>query len=261
MNRVAVCVNKFQLTVLAFVLMDNHFHFVVNASTREMCISFVNEFKRLTAIFNKKTYNEQNSLEKLPINVEDVNDEDYLKTLICYVIKNPTKARISMFYDYPWGSGQLYFRRSDVSALLLNGAKPWRDYSATQLKRIFSSRIDIPDNWLISNNYILPNNYVQTLFVEQLFGTTKSYMYFLSLNKDKEVDSKCKWNAICLSDIEMRQARNEFSKELFGTEHLHSLSIQQRIIIAKKLHQQYSISNKQLSRVLAIPLDEVKKIF
>ena len=110
MNRVATITLRMKVIILAFVLMDNHFHFVIKTDSEEDAIRFANEFKRLTGKYNADMYGDALSLSRLPVKVIPVPDEDYLKTLVVYVIKNPTKARIEMFYTYPWGTGGLYFR-------------------------------------------------------------------------------------------------------------------------------------------------------
>ena len=114
MNRIAVLSLRMEITILAFVLMDNHFHFVVACDSDEKCVQFITEFKRLTGKFISDIHHEPASLRGLPVQVIPLKDEDTLRTVIAYVVKNPTKARISMFYNYPWGTGGLYFNPGSV---------------------------------------------------------------------------------------------------------------------------------------------------
>ena len=50
MNYVAIAQYKTKITILAFVLMSNHFHFAVQAS-EEDAIAFINLYKRLISVY------------------------------------------------------------------------------------------------------------------------------------------------------------------------------------------------------------------
>lgn len=267
MNRVAVCVLRQKVTILAFVLMDNHFHFIVRSSCEDDAIAFANMFKRLTGKYNSDVYQEKASLARLPVKVIPVPDEDYLKTLIGYVVKNPTKARMDMFYNYPWGTGNLYFRSHNKAQDPRNEAKAPDVETSTvanvgcnSLRALCRTRVSLPGEWLIKDGIILPENYVAVAEVENLLKTTRSYMYFLSMNKDDEIEADFgEWNELRLNDGELRMARSDISLELFGTENIRDLSAPQRMAVAKVLRRKYLCSKKQLARIIMLPYDDVAR--
>ena len=257
MNRVAVCVLKTGIIIIAFVLMDNHFHFEVKACSSEQCTSFINEFKRLTGQYNQRKYGDRNSLDSLPIQIIPLTTEDYVRTLLCYIIKNPTKARVEMFYDYRWGTGNLYFRTERQKREYITAGS----LGVNQCRRIFKTRTRIPDNWRIVDEVITPENYVPVEDVQQLFKTTRSFMYFLSLNKDDEIEQGMgEWHEISLKDSELRSIRNELSLELFGIGKIHSLSAPQRHKLAKIIRRQYLCSKKQIARIVQLPYDQLSDL-
>ena len=86
MNRVAVCTLRLRVVILAFVLMDNHFHFIIHAPDEDTAYRFANEFKRLTGLYLTNKYHLPNSLSKLPVKALPIPDDDALKTQICYEI-------------------------------------------------------------------------------------------------------------------------------------------------------------------------------
>ena len=267
MNRVAVCVLRQKVIILAFVLMDNHFHFIVHSSCEDDAIAFANMFKRLTGKYNSDVYQEKASLARLPVKVIPVPDEDYLKTLIGYVVKNPTKARMDMFYNYPWGTGNLYFRPKNTAQYSRNNAKEPEcatntvaDVGCNSLRALCRTRVSLPGGWLIKDGIILPENYVAVAEVENLLKTTRSYMYFLSMNKDDEIEADFgEWNELRLNDGELRMARSDISLELFGTENIRDLSAPQRMAVAKVLRRKYLCSKKQLARIIMLPYDDVAR--
>ena len=257
MNRVAVCALRLRVVILAFVLMDNHFHFIIQAPDEDTAYRFANEFKRLTGMYMTNKYHLPNSLSRLPVKALPIPDDDALKTQICYVLKNPTKARISMFYDYPWGTGALYFRqeRRADSVMRVNSV------TGEEIRKICQTRVTIPGEWLLRDGILIPDNYVPVKQVEQLFRSTRSMMYFLSLNKDDEIEQDMgQWNELRLTDSELRQERNLFAREKFGATRLRDLSLPDRMKVARYLRHKFLCSRKQLARIVQLPLETLEKV-
>jgi len=256
MNRVAVCTLRLNVTILAFVLMDNHFHFILRAPSEDEAFRFANEFKRLTGLYMTHKYRQPKSLCKLPVKALSIPDEDALRTQICYVLKNPTKARIGMFYDYPWGTGALYFSKSQTKRDLCRVSS----LSGEAVRHICQTRIVIPDDWLIHNGVLIPENYVPVESVEQLFRTPRSFMYYLSLNKDDEIEQGMgEWNELRLTDSELRQERDLFTRDRFGVYRLRDLSLPNRLKVARYLRHKFLCSKKQLARIVQLPLETLER--
>lgn len=256
MNRLAILALKYHLVILAFVLMDNHFHAVVRATSKDDCDRFAHEFKRLTGLYLARRYGTEGTLRRMPVKVLPIKTDDEVKTKICYVLKNPTKARMAMFYNYPWGSGNLYFRNNEPG-VPKNGIKV-KDLGLNESRSIFQSRTQPPGDWILSDGLILPSNYIPVSEVEALFKTTRSFMYFLSLNKDDEIEQEENdGNNMRLTDTELREERNILSKQLFGTSRLSDLSVNKRLTIARRLHAKFLCSKKQIARIVRLPLETI----
>lgn len=257
MNRVAVCALLNRISILAFVLMDNHFHFVVRGDREEACLAFVNRFKCLTGKYNSDVYNETATMRRLPIKVIPVGASNYLKNLIGYVIKNPTMARLEMFYDYPWGTGGCYFRRMPEPAQALYARV--RDLTDDAVRKLCRTRVKLPLDWIIEDGIILPENYVDVDAVLNLFRTTRAFMTFLSANKDREIEGDMgEWNEINMSDAELRVERILLCREMFGTASIKKLSAPDRLRLARQLRRKYVCSKKQLARIVQLPYAAVE---
>ena len=255
MNRVAVCALRLKVVIVAFVLMDNHFHFIIRARSKEEAIRFANEFKRLTGIYQSHKYGRANSLVHLPVKVLFVDGSDYLKTVICYVIKNPTKARLGMFYDYPWGTGGLYFRNGRRAT---SGSRSVGSFSQEAIRALCKTRVAIPKDWLICDGVLLPENYVAIGEAEQLLRSPRAYMFFLSLNKDDDIEREFgDWNDLRLTDSELRQERDSFIRQRFGQCRFRDLAVPDRLKVARYLRHKYLCSKKQIARIVQLPLETV----
>lgn len=255
-NRIAVCKLKTGVKVIGYVLMDNHFHFEVQSNDYSRVVRFALEYKRLTAMYNASKYGPGTVDGAIMIQIIPVTDADYAKTLLCYILKNPTKARMAMFYDYKWSSASCYFvRNAKAGAVKRAGSLTKRE-----LRRIVHSHIDIPDDWLVEDGVILPSNYIPEKDVEDMFGGPKPFMFFLSQYKEEEIDRDMgDWHEINLPDTELRAVRKVLSVKMFGTERIRELSAPRRLKLAKALRRLYLCPKKQLARVVGLPLREIER--
>ena len=102
----------------AFVLMKNHFHFLVRIKDRKDLPGlqdleglekppyryFSNLFNAYTKAFNKK-YNRTGSLFEKNLRRKRIGSQDYLKQVLLYIHNNPVHHRFcDRPEDYPWSS-------------------------------------------------------------------------------------------------------------------------------------------------------------
>lgn len=107
---------------------------------------------------------------------------------------------------------------------------------------------------------ILPENYVDVQAVEKLFGTPRSYMFFLSLNKDDEIERDMgEWSELRMNDSELRVERDRIVQEIFGKNAVRTLTVPERLRLAVALRRKFVCSKKQLSRIVHLPYEELIK--
>ena len=117
-------------TTLAWVLMPNHFHFLVRINEPPLTLSgfqtltglkpphqsFSNLFNAYTQAFNKR-YGRHGGLFERPFRRKLIEDDEYMKTLIVYIHTNPVHH--SFCYhpgDYRWSSYNDYLT-SDINCV------------------------------------------------------------------------------------------------------------------------------------------------
>ena len=88
MNDIALCVLKYDVMILCFCLMSNHFHFVLKGSYRD-CYSFANEFKRMCAIRMRDRNGDVAGLKDVDLHFDLLDSQEYLENAIAYVLRNP----------------------------------------------------------------------------------------------------------------------------------------------------------------------------
>jgi len=290
MNRIFVLSKLFHVVILAFCLMDNHIHFLLWGEYDE-CNRFFHELVRRTSISIAARHTEKHKLRKIRISHQVVNDDSYLKTVICYIIKNPPVAGIpSCSYDYPWSSGSLYFRKTGYWTTPVwqfdNEYSDIRSLSARQMKDAFGhfssfsqsccTGIDTgtSDNesgcgypfdkgikFLKEYGIVFPGEYVAYEIVESIFKTQKSFLFFMCKTKDSDVESVGSFlSNLTVPDSELRQYRDELCVEMFGETSIRRLDVSQRLRLARALKARYRSSPKQIARLSGLKYEEVSSM-
>lgn len=264
MNRIYVLSLRFHIVILAFVLMDTHVHFVLYGDYSE-CNAFMHEYIRSMSRYISIQYGERKKLEDVTISCQEIDRLNYLKTVISYVIKNPTSAGMPwMPYNYPWSSGSLYFAvQNSWSGPLwtktLNECRSMNQLSLLDTRRICHTRNRILSDAKIIEDLIFPGEYVAYDIVQRVYRTTKSFHYFMSLNRDEEIEGKGGFiSNLSLPLHEMRQHKKEAMMALFGKCSIKELNTSQRVRLAMTLKSKYNSSSKQIARLCCLKYSEVK---
>ena len=261
MNRAAVChllSHKWEVSVkiLAFCLMDNHFHFILCGS-EESCDRFANTYRRLTSYWIGKyrgtPLSEAMELGHWPVSRANLAEK------IAYVLRNPLAAGMNYVPSgYRWSSGFLLFR--DNSALL-EGAKKAEDISLAYFRRITFSKEEPPVGWrVLPNGLIWPGDYVDASFCEKIFGIPGQYMFMMNnRNVDRATEEEMSAGSISLPDSEVRLRASELANGL-GKERVSLCSAGERILIARALRKELGCNKKQLARITGLKVSDLEAL-
>lgn len=264
MNRIFIVVKGYNVVILAFSLMDTHVHFVLYG-TFEECNRFMHDYVSRTSRHIAITHGEHNKMDGVPIHYQPVDTDIYLKTVICYTIKNAPVGGIPyMGWDYPWSSGPLYFRKSGIWSSpiwLEEDALEPLDGKFIKQRQILKTRNRQPGTVRMMGSVVFPGEYVAFEIVERLFKTCKSFNFFMCSSREDDVDSRGGTiSHLSIPMQEMRQHKNETCLELFGTTSVKGLSTAQRLKLARTLRRRFNSSLKQIARLCGLIYAEVKDL-
>lgn len=262
MNRIYKLQKHYKVIPLAFTLMDTHVHFLLYGNFDD-CNRFIHEYIRLTSMHNSQKYRTRKSMQNIGISHQVIDNDLYLKTVICYICKNAPAGGLAFnALDYPWSSAPLYFKNK------VNWASPsWIEYRENSTlsdlgirgKRDFlETRYTDNDNALLIDGIIFPGEYIAYEIVEKIFRSTKSFNYFMCRTREDDVDSKGGILSYLTMPIqELRQHKTELCMSMFGEKTVKNLDIQKRIKLARTLKSKYNSSSKQIARVCGLIYEEV----
>ena len=214
-------------------------------------------------------HGERHKLNNVPIDYQVVDNDLYLKTVICYIIKNPTQAGLQYTpYDYPWSSGALYMRNGLTSTDCCWTAPGWMNagsfdnvsgFSYRQKRSLVKTNETISKDVMMTGKLIFPGEYVAYELVNAIYRTPKSFQYFMGSSKDSDIEAKGgAISRLSIPDNEMRQNKEAVCKELFGVQTVRTLSTEQRLYLLRTLKRRYDSSPKQLSRMCGLKYEEIK---
>ena len=256
MNYVALVVKNTGVRMLSFILMSNHVHFLVECLRRE-ADEFITQFKRRYSIYYQKKYGTKEFLRRNTVDFRDIPyDGESLERAIAYVQMNSVAANICLSpTQYPWGTGDVFFSNN-----------PTRGEQACNLSKEFKKRIthshdQIPDTFLINNEYILPSSYVEVEFVERLFRTPKRMQFFLvNSSKAKVALSAAESHMPSFRDQSILAAIPDLCRSLFHLDSLQLLSDENKSVLLKEIRRRFSTDIGQIGRVLGLEYPEIIRL-
>ena len=241
------------IPVLAFILMSNHIHLVLQCSKKE-AKWFVNELKRRYSEYLNHRYGTNDFLRRIKVDVQQVRLEDEsVERSIAYTLMNSVAANICLAAnDYPWSSAGIYFRMKPAKGIR-SGDIPRR----TRM-RMLHSKIDIPEDTLISEDgYILPESFIPVKFVESVFRTPKRMKYFLD-NSSKAKKRLANEDGLpSFSDQVIISAIPDLCRSLFRKRSFAELEGEEMVELIKQVRRRFSADIHQISRVVGVGCREV----
>lgn len=250
MNVVAMASNQHKnLRIIAFEIMNNHFHFVISAEE-----SAITEFWKCC---RKRLGRHFPMIKGIDISLKPIESISYLRNNIVYTNRNGYVADPSHTpFSYPWGTGRYYYLDAPAGVR-------FSEIKFDEKRRIFRTRLpELPADWIIVNDYVSPFSYCAVKFGMSMFRD--AHQYFSMISKSVESYSEL---AVELDDSEFLTDTELFTqivkslKSVYGVNALQDLSRSQKLDLAKKLHYDFRSSNWQIRRVLGFTQYEIDSLF
>lgn len=255
MNCVAVSSVATGVNVLAFILMSNHTHFVLECE-QSAVNEFISKLKKNYSRYYCKKYSEQNILKRNEVYIQQLSQSnEALERAIAYVQMNSVAANICVeAMQYPWGTGGTFFTSTKVKGTYL------KDISARSRNRILHSNVDMPPYLILSDEgYIVPETYVRKDLVEDVFKTAKRMKFFLNKSSKARRNLEYIGGAPNFNDTLVAQAVTELCNSMFHKKKLADLTQTQTIELLRQLQYRFSASIDQIARVTGLEYPEVSR--
>ena len=257
MNDIAICILGFDVTILCFCLMSNHFHFVLYG-LKEECVRFAEEYKRRCAIRMHNSFGEIRGMKAVELQIDTIDSHEYLENAIAYALRNSLAAGIPVMpYHYPWCSASLYFNGGAVP----KGVRV-NDMKERKRIRVLKSHTQVPDHYMVDENgMILPSCYVDVEAVEKIFRHPARLLALIARKVENEMELRFGVaDSVSMTDREIVTQMNELIKKEFNKGSLSQLSMEQRIQLCLLLKRNFRAGVKQIARVTRLSPEVVAKV-
>ncbi|MBQ6253624.1 MAG: hypothetical protein IJK05_03085 [Bacteroidales bacterium] len=255
MNYVAIVSFAIGVNVLAFILMSNHVHFVLQCREEE-ARAFISEFKRRFSMrlhrkYGVKDFFRNNGVDSQSLGIED----ESLERAIAYVLMNSVAANICLQpTDYPWGTGDTYFKMTRPKGRRIDSL------SMKGRTRLLHSRDSVPGNMVVGENgYILPESYVPVSFVESLFRTPKRLNYFLINSSKARRRLENNSRSVSFKDQVISSAVPDLCHSLFRKSFQADLTTDEMATLVSEVRRRFSADLNQIARILGIEYSDVTR--
>lgn len=250
MNVIAQAAALFpEVRIIAFEVMNNHFHFVVSADEEAVLTFWGFVRKRLVRSFPL--------MKGLQITIKPIGDLGALRNNIVYTNRNGYVADSSHTpFSYPWGTGRYYFLDRPRGKTL---ARIFVD----DKRRMFRCRTPaLPSGWEVSNGYVTPWNYCAVKFGMAMFRDAHHYFVMISKKVEAYAELAAELNDNeFLTDAELFVRLSSLLRSDYGVSSIKELTKPQRFDLARKLRYDFRSSNGQIRRVLGLSQYEIDSLF
>lgn len=257
-NQLALCTYNNNARLIAFELMNNHFHLIL-AGCKDDCIVLFNQFAgRIRRICKEIT--DRRVFSKLSPSFVPIENVKSLRNEIAYVHRNcmiPDPSK-SPFY-YLWGTGYLYFNSLTYSFQ----TKVLADYTINEQRQMFHSReVCLPKEMMVFDGMVSPLSFC-SIYEGQIYFKNVM-LYTIALFNDYEsyvkIAKRDKPNMIIGYD-ELFYAACAVCRKEFNVNSPAKLLRDDKISLAAILHDSFNTTNAQLNRLLGIEYAILNELF
>ena len=257
MNFVAIQAFESKVTVLAFILMSNHLHFVVQGRWVDVK-AFIDGIKCHYSRYLNHKYGTCEFLRRNKVKIDEVSTLDEgLEKAIAYTQMNCVAANIcSHPSQYPWGTCPLFFNASKRSGRQLGTLS-----KRARIRLFHCCDVDLPYDWLVSDEgYILPESYVNVDFVERLYRTPRRMNYFLmNSSKAKRKIEKSEDHTPAFRDQVILAALPDLYRSLFDKQRFDELTPAEKTEALRQIQFRFCSNVHQIARVTGLTYEEAAR--
>ena len=259
LNFIALATYGGRCTLLAFSIMENHLHFILEGA-REDCAAFYDDLQNRLLKLHRTDGRARVVMAATP-QLIPISSLKQLRDEIVYVIRNPFVDRQNVnLFSYKWCSGYLYF--NGLLDLMPKGESA-AAMTLTQ-RRAFKHERDgeIDPRIRVLNGAALPSSFTDYRRVESLFENAREFVYWTLKNVESQLEiAKRHGEQLFLDDKELWSVIFRLCRDTYHVEGPKVLSNENKMRLAKTLKWDYNAGNAQIARCMNLPIRVVNDLF
>ncbi len=254
-NTLALLLPGSGIKIIAYCLMDNHIHILLSGRLDD-CLNYYDRIVHRLAQMLGAKYGFTGVLKKEDLDIVAVMSDAQLKREICYIHRNPYKARIASPDAYPWSSADVYFKTSQPSGELV------RNLNIEKRRELFQTKMRVPDTYEYLDGRILNTSFVS--YSEASARFTSSVEYFDLLRKyslEAEIEEQHGIHeTVKFSDAELQERIMSICVNEFHVKAISGLDRKDLLRLARIVALRFGAGQAQLSRLLGVEKEMLERI-
>ena len=260
-NYLAFAAWRTGIKVIAFALMSNHIHELIACQNRSQAEKAIKLYKQLLGQYLKTKYNLTKILRGSHDSIVHIDTVQYLLNCIAYIFRNPVSAKICKKpEDYIWFSYASCFCENSNRTI----GQKISELGFTKKRSMLRTAMDLASCSFRIDNYgmITLDSFVRNDIVEKAFRYSgKSFLYHLGCCNDAKMEYELVYQPLMnVSDGEMHEMFSRHIASRFSGKSIADLSTSEKCSILKSLFFSHNTTIPQLSRIIGLPRDLVRKI-
>ena len=254
-NSLALLLTLFDVRLIAYCLMDNHLHLLLSGRL-EACLGYYDRIVHRIAQYAAGEYGISGILSCEDVDIVAVTNDQQLKKEICYIHRNPYKARISSPLAYRWCSADVYFNN------FIQSGKKAGCLSVRERRRVFKTHIPVPDDYEFIDGRILNKSFVSYEIASSRFRDSVEYFDCLrKFSLESIVESEHGIHeSISFSDQELRERIKDVCRNEFHAETHTLLSRKDLLRLCIIVRNRYGALQPQITRLLGVDKEIIDSI-
>lgn len=257
-NILAISIKDSNCTLLAFSMMTNHFHFILEGAL-ECILSFYRRFMSLLKNYYRY-HGKSIDLSSMTAGHTSIDSIKQFRNELAYVIRNSfvVNPDVHVFAD-PWSSGYLYFN----SLLHLDGV-PGNRLSVREARAFAQSKstTSVNASIYVKDGVAQLWSFVDYKRTESFYDNARQFVNSVLKNVEAQVEMALKYGEDpALNDDDMWPIVFGLCRERFKAEKPSLLSVADKKQLAIQLKNKYHSSNKQLARLTGLLLKDVDAMY
>lgn len=259
-NYIALIAWRIGVEVVAFTLMSNHIHLILACKEVLQADAAIKLYKKLLSMYLKNKYGLKKVLHHTDDCISLIDSVAYMKNCIAYIMRNAVCARIcAKPEDYRWTSYACYF--SDAGP---ENSFPVSELTFSQKRKMLRTGMNLMDCPLriTEGGLIALDSFVRYDIVERIYRHSgKSFLYYLGCCNDARMEYELTCQPMMhVSDQDMYETVSKYAAGRFRGKDLAELTSAEKCSILKHLFFNNKTSVPQLSRILGLPRQLIRRI-
>lgn len=259
-NYLALVAWRTGVDIVAFVLMSNHIHTLLACRDIIQARKAIALFKQLLSTYLRNKYGVSHVLHNSSDSISLIDSIKYLRNCIAYIFRNPISARIcTKPEEYKWSSYHSCFRSAACG-----NARNMADMKYRERRQVMHSSRNLSECPLLVDDYgyVTLDSFVRNDIVSNAFlNSGKSFMYHLGSCNDAKTEYELVYQPMReVTDNDMYEAVSRYVAVRFRDKAISDLTTAEKCSILKALFFNHKTTVPQLSRIIGLPRELVRKM-